>query len=65
MEGDTTVGNTANIRRLHFEACTFLMADMKTQVASTDPSEPVRKLAICGEAEQFGVTEAEDHRFVA
>ena len=42
--GDTTVGNTANIRRLHFEACTFLMADMKTQVASTDPSEPVRKL---------------------
>ena len=38
------MGNTANIRRLHFEACTFWMADMKTQVASTDPSEPVRKL---------------------
>ena len=42
--GDTTVGNTANIRRLHFEACTFLMADMKTRVTSSDPSEPVRKL---------------------
>jgi len=42
--GDASVGSTANIRRLHFEACTFLMADMKTQVSSTDPSEPVRKL---------------------
>jgi len=30
--GEATVGNTANIRRLHFEACTFLMADMKTQL---------------------------------
>ena len=39
-----TVGNTALVRRLHFEACTFLMADMKTQVSATDPSEPVRKL---------------------
>ena len=38
------MGNTANIRRLHFEACTSLMADMKTQVASSDPSEPVRQL---------------------
>ena len=35
---------TAIIRRLHFEACTFLMADMKSQVSSADPSEPVRKL---------------------
>ena len=42
--GEATVGNTANIRRLHFEACTFLMADMKTQVSAADPSEPVRKL---------------------
>ena len=42
--GEASVGSTANIRRLHFEACTFLMADMKTQVSSTDPSEPVRKL---------------------
>ena len=42
--GVATVGNTANIRRLHFEACTFLMADMKSQVTATDPSEPVRKL---------------------
>ena len=41
---DVTVGNTALIRRLHFEACTFLMADMKTQVTAADPSEPVRKL---------------------
>ena len=42
--GEATVGNTANIRRLHFEACTFLMADMKTQVSAADPSEPARKL---------------------
>ena len=41
---DVTVGNTALIRRMHFEACTFLMADMKSQVSSADPSEPVRKL---------------------
>ena len=41
---DVTVGNTALIRRMHFEACTFLMADMKSQVTSADPSEPVRKL---------------------
>ena len=44
--GDASVGSTANIRRLHFDACTFLMADMKTQVSSTDPSEPVRKLPL-------------------
>ena len=42
--GVATVGNTAIVRRLHFEACTFLMADMKTQVSATDPSEPTRKL---------------------
>ena len=42
--GIVTVGFTAIIRRLHFEACTFLMADMKTQVNATDPSEPLRKL---------------------
>ena len=42
--GAATVGNTALVRRLHFESCTFLMADMKTQVTATDPSEPVRKL---------------------
>ena len=42
--GAATVGNTALVRRLHFEACAFLMADMKTQVTATDPSEPVRKL---------------------
>ena len=42
--GAATVGNAALVRRLHFEACTFLMADMKTQVSATDPSEPVRKL---------------------
>ena len=42
--GAATVGNTALVRRLHFEACAFLMADMKTQVSATDPSEPVRKL---------------------
>ena len=42
--GVATVGNAALVRRLHFEACTFLMADMKTQVSATDPSEPVRKL---------------------
>ena len=42
--GEATVGKTAIVRRLHFEACTFLMADMKSQVSSADPSEPDRKL---------------------
>ena len=46
--GEATVGNTANIRRLHFEACTFLMADMKTQVSAADPAGPVRKLPFVG-----------------
>eukprot|EP00435_Cladocopium_sp_Y103_P011282 s3229_g2.t3 len=44
FEGQTTLGTTAILRRLHFEACTLLVADMKTQSASVDASEPVRKL---------------------
>ena len=41
---ENTIGNTANLRRLHFEAVTFLLADLQAQVSSTDVSEPVRKL---------------------
>lgn len=39
-----TLGNMSVLRRLHFEACTLLMADMKHQVTSVDASEPLRKL---------------------
>eukprot|EP00435_Cladocopium_sp_Y103_P021975 s4259_g5.t1 len=44
FDGQTTLGTTAILRRLHFEACTLLIADMKTQPVSADASEPVRKL---------------------
>lgn len=41
---DANLGSLAIMRRLHFEACTLLMADMKQQVTSVDASEPLRKL---------------------
>ena len=44
FEQQSTLGTTAVLRRLHFEACTLLVADMKTQSASVDASEPLRKL---------------------
>ena len=42
--GAASVGDTAVVRRLHFEAATLLLADMKSQAACADASEPVRKL---------------------
>ena len=45
--GDTTVGNTANIRRLHFEACTFLMADMKNPGGIHRPVRAGTQAAFC------------------
>eukprot|EP00435_Cladocopium_sp_Y103_P017759 s3929_g4.t1 len=44
FDGQSSLGTTAILRRLHFEACTLLVADMKIQSASVDASEPVRKL---------------------
>jgi len=38
------LGDTALLRRLHFEACTLLIADMKLQTECVDASEPARKL---------------------
>ena len=42
--GAASVGDTVVVRRLHFEAATLLLADMKSQAACADASEPVRKL---------------------
>ena len=42
--GAASVGETALVRRLHFESATLLLADMKSQAASVDASEPIRKL---------------------
>eukprot|EP00435_Cladocopium_sp_Y103_P055359 s2156_g18.t1 len=39
-----TLGDIATVRRLHFEACTYLLNDMKTNAANSDASEPVKKL---------------------
>ena len=44
FETQSTVGTTAILRRLHFESCTLLIAEMKTQSACADASEPIRKL---------------------
>ena len=38
------LGQVSMLRRIHFEACTFVMADMRTQISGVDASEPVRKL---------------------
>ena len=38
--GTASVGGTALVRRLHFESATWLLADMKSQAASVDASEP-------------------------
>ena len=42
--GSASLGNTAIVRRLHFEATTLLLADLKSQAASVDAAEPVRRL---------------------
>ena len=44
FETQSTLGTTALLRRLHFESCTLLIAEMKTQSACADASEPIRKL---------------------
>lgn len=44
FETQSTLGTTAILRRLHFESCTLLVAEMKTQSACADASEPIRKL---------------------
>ena len=44
FETQSTMGTTAVLRRLHFESCTLLVAEMKTQSACADASEPIRKL---------------------
>ena len=42
--GTPTLGDVATIRRLHFESCTYLLNDMKTNAINTDSSEPLKKL---------------------
>ena len=42
--GEGTLGQLAVLRRLHFESCTLLIADMKSQTQSVEPGEPSRKL---------------------
>ena len=44
FDGQATLGLTAVVRWLHFEACTLLISDMKTQTANVDATEPLRKL---------------------
>ena len=44
FETQSTLGTTAVLRRLHFESCTLLMAEMKTQSECADASQPIRKL---------------------
>ena len=39
-----TLGDVATVRRLHFESCTYLLNDMKTNASNTDSAEPVKKL---------------------
>lgn len=41
FESQSTLGTTAILR--HFESCTLLMAEMKTQSECADASEPIRK----------------------
>ena len=42
--GTPSLGDVATIRRLHFESCTYLLNDMKTNALNTDSSEPLKKL---------------------
>ena len=46
FETQSTLGTTAVLRRLHFESCTLLMAEMKTQSECADASQPIRKLPL-------------------
>lgn len=61
FDGQTTLGMAVIRRRLHFEACILLMAGMKAQVSSVDPSEVVRKLPF---VEKQNRLEAEKNRLV-
>ena len=42
--GPCTIGDCAVIKRIHFEATTLVMADLRLQVTSGDMSEPLKKL---------------------
>ena len=42
--GPATVGDCAVVKRLHFEAITLVMADLRSQVSTGDSSEPAKKL---------------------
>ena len=42
--GTPSLGDVATVRRLHFESCTYLLNDMKTNALNTDSSEPLKKL---------------------
>ncbi len=42
--GGVTIGDSTIVRRVHFEATTLLLTDLKSQAASIDAFEPVRKL---------------------
>ena len=42
--GPCTIGDCAVIKRIHFEAITLVMADLRLQVTSGDVSEPLKKL---------------------
>ena len=44
LYGTPTLGDVATVRRLHFESCTYLLNDMKTNAINTDSSEPLKKL---------------------
>ena len=59
FETQSTLGTTATLRRLHFEACTLLMAEMKTESACADASEPIRKLPFI---EKQSILEAQKKR---
>lgn len=54
FEGQATLGMTAILRRLHFEACIYLISDMKTQTANIDASEPLRKLPFIEKQSRLG-----------
>ena len=42
--GPCTIGDCSVIKRIHFEATTLVMADLRLQVTSGDMSEPLKKL---------------------
>lgn len=42
--GPATIGDCSSMKRLHFEAVTLVMSDLKSQISTTDASEPSKKL---------------------